>query len=1567
MLASLSAAPVRAPRRALAVLLAAVMVVATGGIRSASAVPGDTFSVSDATVVEANSLGTSQLTFKVTRAGLGVAATAATVVFTTSNGTATAGEDYTAKTEVVAFNAGETEKNVTVTVTGDTKDEDDETVIATLSSPSTGETLADAQGVGTIQDNDGPPSLSIADTDQAENASPAVFTVTLSAASGRTVTVDYTTTSGTATAGTDFTTTAGTLTFAPGTTSRTISVPLTNDTTDESNETFTVTLSNPDASRPAAEKATLADATATGTINDDDAAPVATVVAPAAKTEDATTMVFRIQLSQASGKEIKVDYTTSEGSADAGSDYTETSGTATIPAGTAFADISVPILEDSLAEPSETFTFTISKPTLTMDPSYGNVTIGSPSSGTGTINDDGDAGATISIGDKTVLEDNADDDTGNPSNLVAVTVTVTGTHGPVTVAYTTASGTATSGTDFAPRSGTLSFSSGETTKTVEVPVFADSLDEADEDFFVRLSSATGATLTDSEARIVLLNDDGVAPAITISNATVSEGAPNSSTPATFTVTLSKASSEPVTVNYVTAAGSATAGDDYLPASGTLVIPAGQTTGQITVQVRGDNISEPTETFDVNLSGATNASINDPQGVGTITDDDGTPTLSVDDPSTDEGDTSTSDLTFTVTLSNPKSQTVTVNYTTGGGSATAGGDYTTRTGTLTFVAGDTSEEVVVPVVGDTTDEPDETLILTLSTPSGATIADATGTGTIEDDDAPPVVTIGDDPEIEEGTAGEFLITLSAPSGKQVTVQYETVPGTATSPSDYTAVAPTPVTFNPGETSKRVTVQTTEDTTAESTETFTVRLLNASNATFPTAAPGTSESGTGTILDDDAAPRFSVADVTVSEGTGAPTTVTFTVRLLPASGQTTGVSYAFVSGSATAPADYTGTPGTLTFAAGETTKTVSATVVADGTDEVDETFNLVLSSPTGGAVIEDGTATATIDDDDGPSISINDVNVTEGNSGSTAATFTLTLSASSPQPVTVHYSTVSDTATAPADFTATSGDVTIPAGQTTASVTVNVVGETVDEDTERFFVDLSAPVDATVDDGRGVGTILSDDGPPALAVNDVSTIEGTGGTSTLRFTVSLTSASSRTVTVGYATGNETATAPGDYQSTSGQLTFAPGDTTENVDVPVVGDALEEAAETFVVTLSGAAGATIADGSGRGTITDDDGPASFSISDASGGEGGTLSFTVTRSGVVSRPASVGFSTANGTATAGQDYTATSGTLAFAIGQSSATVTVAVIGDSVDEPNETFSVVLSNATGATIADGNGVGTIADDDDPAPATTGGTGGGGSAAQGYSLVGEDGSLYAFGTAKNVGDMKGKALNAPIIGVAYTPGGNGYWLVAKDGGIFTFGDADFYGSMGDKKLNSPVIGMAATPTGKGYWLFAGDGGIFTFGDAEFFGSMGDKKLNAPVINMEPIASGNGYWLVAADGGIFTFGQAEFFGSMGDQKINQPVFDMTSTDTDDGYWLVARDGGIFSFGDAEPKFFGSAVNEVPRPTRVIGMDSTPGSLGYWIADASGKIYEYGNAQDLGDRYFSANPAPMIGFASVPGVKP
>ena len=184
---------------------------------------------------------------------------------------------------------------------------------------------------------------------------------------------------------------------------------------------------------------------------------------------------------------------------------------------------------------------------------------------------------------------------------------------------------------------------------------------------------------------------------------------------------------------------------------------------------------------------------------------------------------------------------------------------------------------------------------------------------------------------------------------------------------------------------------------------------------------------------------------------------------------------------------------------------------------------------------------------------------------------------------------------------------------------------------------------------------------------------------------------------------------------------------------------------------------------------------------------------------------------------------------------------------------------------------------------------------GYRMVAADGGIFSF-CQSFLGSMGGHHLNAPMVGMAETPGGAGYWLVASDGGIFSYGDAAFHGSTGGIHLNKPIVGMAATPDGKGYWLVASDGGIFSYGDAAFYGSTGSLHLNKPIVGMAATPDGKGYWLVASDGGIFSYGDAAFFGSRGGQPLNKPIVGMASSASGHGYWLVASDGGIFSYGDA-----------------------------------------------------------------------
>jgi serralysin len=220
--------------------------------------------------------------------------------------------------------------------------------------------------------------------------------------------------------------------------------------------------------------------------------------------------------------------------------------------------------------------------------------------------------------------------------------------------------------------------------------------------------------------------------------------------------------------------------------------------------------------------------------------------------------------------------------------------------------------------------------------------------------------------------------------------------------------------------------------------------------------------------------------------------------------------------------------------------------------------------------------------------------------------------------------------------------------------------------------------------------------SLSINDVRLDEGNSGTRTATFTVQLSAAATGAVTVNYATQNGTATAGSDYAAQSGTLTFAAGQTSRTLAVSVVGNTAIEKNETFFVGLSGAAGATIADGQGAGTIVNDDFPR-MSISDVTVTEGdsGTRSavFRVTLSSASPQGITVHYATANGTAAAGSDYAATAGNLTFNPGQTSKTISVAVTGESRVESGEWFAVNLSSPLRVTLADAQGRGTIANDD----------------------------------------------------------------------------------------------------------------------------------------------------------------------------------------------------------------------------------------------------------------------------------
>ncbi len=612
---------------------------------------------------------------------------------------------------------------------------------------------------------------------------------------------------------------------------------------------------------------------------------------------------------------------------------------------------------------------------------------------------------------------------------------------------------------------------------------------------------------------------------------------------------------------------------------------------------------------------------------------------------------------------------------------------------------------------------------------------------------------DDVSVTEGNSGStnatFHVTLSAPSSQTVTVKYSTANGTATSGSDYTSVPLTTLTFAPGQTTKAVTVAVKGDTLDEPDETFFVNLSAATNAII------VDSQGVGTILDDDPSPQLAISDVAVTEGDTAPVTAAFTVTLTPASARTVTVAYATADGTALAGVDYTEASGTLTFAPGQASKTINISVSGDTAIEPDETFAVSLSAPTN-ATLSRAVATGTILNNDFPALSISDIRVLEGNNGTTNAAFAVTLSAVSSQPVTVTYATANGSAVAPSDYTAATGTLTFAPGVTSQTINVSVAGDTVIEPDETFTVTLSAPTKAALGRATATGTIANDDsGPPGTSTPVVWTslvgVSAAGNSLTKTTTAgwgNAGAASLQTLSAGDGyvefTASETTSyrmlglSKGDADQSYSDIDFAiypaiggtlyvyeQGVSKGVFGSYVTGDVLRVAVEGGVVryrkngtllyssvapsypllvdTSLFTQGATLNNAMLGGVWATGPVPA-LSIADASAVEGNSgttnAAFAVTLSSPSSQPVTVSYATANGSAVAPSDYTAATGTLTFAPGVTSQTINVSVAGDTVIEPDETFTVTLSAPTNAALGRATATGTIANDDSGPPGTS---------------------------------------------------------------------------------------------------------------------------------------------------------------------------------------------------------------------------------------------------------------------------
>ena len=687
-----------------------------------------------------------------------------------------------------------------------------------------------------------------------------------------------------------------------------------------------------------------------------------------------------------------------------------------------------------------------------------------------------------------------------------------------------------------------------------------------------------------------------------------------------------------------------------------------------------------------------------------------PRLTIADVTVAEGDAGTAPADFIVTLSAVSDEAVTVTYGTAADTAVDGADYTAAFGTLTFDPGSLSQVASVTVHGDTTYEGDDTFYVDLSLPVGAVIEDAQGVATITNDDPLPTIDITD-VGATEGAPATVTFTMSNASDSAATVDYSTADGTAGG-ADYTTASGT-LTFDAGATAQTLDIAVADDSVNEADETFTVDLAAPAGASVGQAT------ATVTIADDDDV-VVSVADVTVTEDDATSPSAVFDVTLSGASEQDITVDYATSDAEAIAGADYTATVGTLVISAGTTAATVEVAVLSDDVNENTETFVLTLSNVTArGVTLGNDLATGSIVDDDSLTIDAVDAEVAEADTADVTLVFPVTLSRASDSAVTVDYA-LTDGATNSADLTAdivgsTSGTVSFAAGETTSDILVQVAGDAVNEANETVTLTLSNPTgpSATLSADTFTGTILDND-DIVLSVSAASVAEAVG---TFTFDVQLSGESEQTVTVDYATTDGAAVAPEDYTAASGTVTVLPGESTGSLSIVVVDDAVHELDETFTVTLTNATGRGVtADAAGVDiTITNDDPVPSLSVGDVTVTESdGAATLVVSLSGETSAAVTVGYATANAGATAGADYSSTSGTLTIAAGATSADVVITVLDDTTPESDETFILSLRNATNATVTDGQALITILDDDEPPTIAI--------------LTPADGDSYASGTA-----------------------------------------------------------------------------------------------------------------------------------------------------------------------------------------------------------------------------------------------
>ena len=758
--------------------------------------------------------------------------------------------------------------------------------------------------------------------------------------------------------------------------------------------------------------------------------------------------------------------------------------------------------------------------------------------------------------------------------------------------------------------------------------------------------------------------------------TVVEGTPS----ATITVQRTRGTALAASVQYATSEGTADT-TRYTPTSGTLTFAAGVSTRTFAVPITNDTAYEGNQTVMLSLSSPSAGTILGGQdtSVLTIQDDDapGAMQFSTSSYSVSEGGLAT----ITVTRSGGIASGVSVAYAASNGTATAPKNYAASSGVLNFAAGQTSATFTVQTNASGV-QGNLTVGLTLSKPQGGG-----SLGTVSS----AVLTILASNPVYEFSGSGYSVTQAGPTALITvtrtgstagtgSVNYATADGTAKQGVDYTAASGTLV-FAAGISSQTFSVLVTPTTTFQPTLTV---LLSLSG---PSAGGVVGAQGTSVLSITNAYPAgtlsLSAAAYSVSE-VGQSITIT----VIRSGGTASGVSVHFktTAGTAQSGRDYLPPSGSaiVRFGAGVTSQSFVVTILNDPTPHPDRTLTLSIGTPGGGATLGTPKSAPLTILTTNPVIQFSASSYSVAETGKQAS-ITVVRSRNLAAAVTVQCATSDGTAKAPANYTSVNTTLSFAAGVSSATCVVPINDNHVVEGSETVNLTLSNPGNGAElgAPSTAVLTIGTDDPVVQFSLSAYSVSEASGSAT---IAVSLTGSASQSVSVKFATtSGGTGVAGQNYISSSGTLTFAPGQTTQNFSVPILRDLRQSGNKTVVLALSGVSGGLLgANASATLTIADADvgGILQFSTANFSATQvaGGFAAITVTRTGGTGQ-ISVAYATSDGTATAGTDYQATSGSVILSQEQPQTTFVVPILAGTPGGPAKTVNLALSSpGSGSTL-----------------------------------------------------------------------------------------------------------------------------------------------------------------------------------------------------------------------------------------------------------------------------------------------